>query len=845
MKITTSTDPRGIGILALQHKDYDKATGNPLGAWDLHHRATLLAARVIDRNDTGLVGLGHWIYDPETVGDINGGQLLDYDKRSIPMWRFATPSVVVMPDSASIATPSGSRVPGADTCATLSGFSINSIEDDKYKADERLKKFTPFLPQRDGKSMWPKIPVDFFGISLAANKESKQLDLYFPTDPRLVAVNRKGDALMGSLVCDMGDGFKTDLDRMARLQAMMRVIKKPVGCIGFPKDQNSIAWNIGPSGCGDVHGGLVFEKRAGTPSSGTTTTGDPVATGPTALPGGVVGGGQNLVPFGIGPEIPPFRFDPGLLAGGGAGSTVVMPAPDSAVGIIGMVSKFDSGPFDVGQVGDQHKIGQDDDGHPIHANHLSTNSYFRRDNTYDGPLEFNGNYVDPIQGCYLVPTFLRWDSRPSHPFVCGPRKGLWRWESMCYFKATITTSGGIPTPTGLEGLLPSSPPPNPLFGPSGGGGGSDGGWGGSGIVPPPPQDLRGILPVRQWTRGNPFDPYVSTDVATSFPALLFRPQNLANNAPDLRKFFGLVPASLSKYLDLTSPLTGRIEAFGSHSATGIWNYNQQPKSGRFPGGTSSGGLVLMPPEFDMADASSSFSRAGITSSTTYLVAAPGAYFGAAIPVTTTGGLKTGYRWGVDSSGNVNFDFINSSGTITSNVLRLNSSGVPQAIIGTSASLSSLKGTASSSSTSVGNVGAGEDNLKTYTLPANAFSTTNSCLHVVGHGNLVTGSTITVKFYFGSASTTLMASSTISPASWSADIYVTRTGNNTQNIKIKFFISNVASDFASGSSAMRVIDATATETDSGTITVKFTGQSSSANDNDVVQDLMLTQFYNAP
>ena len=86
-RLSDSRDPRGLGILILQHKDYDK-TG-----FSLDLRGGLLAARVLDRDDrTG--GLGSWQYDQDSVGDLNGALCWPNKTREIPGWAFAWPAIL-------------------------------------------------------------------------------------------------------------------------------------------------------------------------------------------------------------------------------------------------------------------------------------------------------------------------------------------------------------------------------------------------------------------------------------------------------------------------------------------------------------------------------------------------------------------------------------------------------------------------------------------------------------------------------------------------------------------------------------------------------------------------------
>ena len=79
-----------------------------------------------------------------------------------------------------------------------------------------------------------------------------------------------------------------------------------------------------------------------------------------------------------------------------------------------------------------------------------------------------------------------------------------------------------------------------------------------------------------------------------------------------------------------------------------WNYTELPGEGRFQGGTASGGVVLMPPEVDMADIDEDLDPDRLEKkSTTFFIAAPGARFGAGLPNLADGAMDAGYSWFVE------------------------------------------------------------------------------------------------------------------------------------------------------------------------------------------------------
>lgn len=861
MHIADSRKPRGLGVLPLQHPNFDSPPdGGP--KYDVDLRGCILAVRIKGRDDYKKGGLGRWMLEDGSLGDLHGGQFFEAEvtKRPIGMWRFAMPAVVQEGQSNAVATAS---TQGA-ACAVLPGFNVLPVLEEEYKVDDRFKQIQPERPKRDGKDMWPKFPVDFFGIVLAANRESRQVDLFMPTDPRLVAVQRKGDAAMGSLVCDMGDGYKIDLDRMARLQSMMAVIVDPQQC-GKPYGFNVIGWNIGPTGCEDTRGGYVVERRA--QASGTPTPGGGGGLGPNDVATIDVEAilKQKLANLGNPPSggivVPDAREaienalrvmrggGAGAAGGGGAPAPSVgsMPQGTKGPGVIALISHFDSGHSDVGSMSDKHQLGFDKDGRPINSLHVSTNAYFRRDDFYDAPLEFGGNYVDPIRGDYLMPVYLRYDARPAHPFHCGNRQGLWRWESECCFHQVDQPPVRIP-PARPGGMVATGP-----FGPPGGGGDTGGGDGGdNGIPTVGPEGLgvvtlkgrnRGIPVIKQWQMGTP-DRFSATEVATAFPAILGRPQDLVPGSIDLRgKISPEIRARFQSYVNQYTPVTGRIEAFGTMAASGRgghWGYAQKPGRGRFAGGTSAGGFALLPPELDMADYLSGFTRNGFTPSSTYFVAVPRTYWAGGLPDPTTGAMKTGYRWGVDTSGNLNFDNVDSSGTAVNVIKVYQGDGVT--VVGRVADGApsfTLVGVAFISLTSSPTTGLVEQTLKGATFPAGYFTDTthetSRGIRVKAWGTvLANGNTKTVRLYFGG---TVIAINDISTApnggSWELDAIILENGVNSQR---------AIGEGQFGYQPQSKQSTTPAETTSGTILTKVTGETPS-NAGDVTCVGMLIEVLN--
>ena len=166
------------------------------------------------------------------------------------------------------------------------------------------------------------------------------------------------------------------------------------------------------------------------------------------------------------------------------------------------------------------------------------------------------------------------------------------------------------------------------------------------------------------------------------------------------------------------------------------------------------------------------------------------------------------------------------------------------VLGTGASAPTLTGVLSTSVTAVGNVGTGEDDLITYSLPANSLASNGQTLRVHAWGTLAGNANAkTLKFYLGSTtgfSTTLVPFATTTAlitGQWMLEALIVRTGNSTQSLVVRF------TQLSGGTADIRdiVMDrniVSATETDTAAITVKCTGQAT--NDNDIVQSGMVVE-----
>jgi hypothetical protein len=292
------------------------------------------------------------------------------------------------------------------SCGVMSGDLGGPIQPlgQGYVADTRYKALSIDPPLIDGEYVWPKFGAGTVGIVVAASDSEKgQKELFFPIEHRLAAIHRKADPKMGSIVADGQSNNRLSTDRIARLQSMMWVIGKPLGA------ENAIAWNIGPTGCGDTRGGFVIDD--GEEQEPGPQFGPPVASG---ADGGESGGAGQ----------------------GGPGSTVASEPASGDSKVIALVSKNNGGPFDVGSGKCRHHLGGDEDGRPIVSLHITTSALFRRNDSEDGPIDFEGVYPKPGDNPQQVKAHISWDGDTQ------------KWRLWAEAAVTTTpTDYPVPTPT--------------------------------------------------------------------------------------------------------------------------------------------------------------------------------------------------------------------------------------------------------------------------------------------------------------------------------------------------------------------------------------------------------------
>src|SRR5258708_4687268 len=160
-------------------------------------------------------------------------------------------------------------------------------------------------------------------------------------------------------------------------------------------------------------------------------------------------------------------------------------------------------------------------------------------------------------------------------------------------------------------------------------------------------------------------------------------------------------------------------------------------------------------------------------------------------------------------------------------------------IGTGSGIATLVGVANVNTTAVGNVGAGPDDMMTYTLPVNSLSVNGKGIRVRAWGTTANNANAkTVSFNFGGSSSSFTLSASIA-GRWYGEMIVIRTGSIAQ--KSSRWMSEQQAGATLIAPKTALTEVTPAEAETGTIVVKC--QSLGVAANDVVQEGMLVEFLN--
>lgn len=141
---------------------------------------------------------------------------------------------------------------------------------------------------------------------------------------------------------------------------------------------------------------------------------------------------------------------------------------------------------------------------------------------------------------------------------------------------------------------------------------------------------------------------------------------------------------------------------------------------------------------------------------------------------------------------------------------------------------------------VGNVGTGEDDLQTYTLPASTLITTGDSIRIEAQYVIANNANQKrIKLFFGSATlfdTTATGLALSVSYSINIEARVFKDGSNSQR-----YVVNYTATPSSGSAILGTTYGTASQTDTNTIVVKGTGETNAASDNDVTMPTLFIKL----
>ena len=151
--------------------------------------------------------------------------------------------------------------------------------------------------------------------------------------------------------------------------------------------------------------------------------------------------------------------------------------------------------------------------------------------------------------------------------------------------------------------------------------------------------------------------------------------------------------------------------------------------------------------------------------------------------------------------------------------------------GRSTAISEGVAKANANSAAVGNVGAGTDDLMTYSLPANSLSKTNSVIRILAWGTTTNnGNAKTVTLNFGSQTILTQALTVSIAGTWRISAAIIKSGSNTQDIFAELLqLATIVHN--------QTLTA-GTQTDTAAITIKCTGAATA--DNDIVQEGLVVE-----
>jgi len=157
-------------------------------------------------------------------------------------------------------------------------------------------------------------------------------------------------------------------------------------------------------------------------------------------------------------------------------------------------------------------------------------------------------------------------------------------------------------------------------------------------------------------------------------------------------------------------------------------------------------------------------------------------------------------------------------------------------MGTGTGVSEASGKANVNTTAVGtDANTVEKDLITYSLPANSLSADGKLVKITAWGSVAAnGNTKTIRLDFGATTIRQIGPSAMNGLDWRMDGLVIRTDATTQDAMATEFLDTSAQD---------TTNTTPTETLSGAVVIKITGENGTAAANDIVAEGMLVEYLN--
>lgn len=139
-------------------------------------------------------------------------------------------------------------------------------------------------------------------------------------------------------------------------------------------------------------------------------------------------------------------------------------------------------------------------------------------------------------------------------------------------------------------------------------------------------------------------------------------------------------------------------------------------------------------------------------------------------------------------------------------------------------------------TQAANSGTGETDLHVFTLPTAHFNANKRAIRLKAYGSFAANANVkTLRLKFGAAGTVTLNPTTGSPNNlrFEIEVLIIRTASNAQHIYSRSLLTGLLE---------LISRVTTTETDSGALTLKLTGQSGTAS-NDILLDVTTVEFLN--